>query len=152
MDGANMTIDRLIVDPRFLRLTDQQKTFTKTSCSNGNDKIQAAIAAWECKSSSSAQTMANRFLRTHPEIKRLIAEFFGTDPTDERLTREEWLSMAAKGARTADKPADSFRFLNMIGNAEGWFKQISGDGVDAADEEEKEKSTMELVHELEKKQ
>lgn len=144
-----MVIERLIVDPRYLRLTDQQKVFVKTLCEHGNDKIQAALAAWDCKSPASAQTMANRALRK-PEIRKLTSEFFGKDIADERMSREEWLSVTAQCARTAEKDADRYRFLTLIANAEGWFKKPTEVEPDPDEDGEREESIMDRVRQLEK--
>ena len=145
-----LTLERLVVDPRYLRLAPQQQVFVKTCCQNGNNKIQAGIAAWQCKSTASAQTMANRLLREKPEAVSLIRDFFAGDILDELMTKEQWLAMASERARKAEKDADCYKFMTLIGQANGWIQKPT-EGGDSSSEDEKEKSTLELVHELEKK-
>lgn len=144
-----MTIERLIVDPRYLRLAPQQQVFVKACCENGNDKIQAGIVAWQCKSPASAQTMANRLLREKPEAAGLIRDFFNGDILDELMTKEQWLAMACERARKSDKDADCYKFMTLIGQANGWIQKPTEPG-DTDPEEKRQESVDEIVRQLEK--
>ena len=59
--------------------------------------------------------------------------------------------IAEKAARKADKDADCYKFMTLIGQANGWIQKPTEPGDGGSDESEREKSTLELVHELEKK-
>lgn len=141
-----MTIEKLVVDPRYLRLTVQQRVFVKTLCENGGDKRAAAYAAWTCSNDNSATTMANRALRKS-EIFKLQNEYFGKDVTDEKFTREEFLATAARRARLSDEDGDAYKFMTLIAGIEGWLKRPA----EALPESpgDKEASVAELIRTLE---
>jgi hypothetical protein len=102
--------------PQFAQLSEQQRTFISELCSNGWDKVAAAKVAWGHKDDESAVSQANRAMR-NPRVAALLALI---DPTKSRMTKDEALQLAAKHARTAEKPADAIKCLQLIGEWEGW--------------------------------
>jgi hypothetical protein len=102
--------------PQFQKLSPQQRVFIETLVENGWDKLAAAHTAWQCKDDTSASAMAATAMR-NPKIGAIIALI---DPAKSRMTREEALELAAKHARTAAKPAESLKALEMIARWEGW--------------------------------
>lgn len=121
-----MTIDELKADPRYLRLSPQQKVFVVAMCENKHDKIAAAKIAWNPSTERSASSFANRAFRLMG-VKSLIGDFFGTDLDEERLTREDVLCMAARRARKAQKDGDAHKFLSLIAEMEGWLNSKKSD-------------------------
>ena len=102
--------------PQFAQLSEQQRKFIQALCDNGWDEIAAANAAWACKDANSARTLANRAMR-NPRIAQIIALI---DPAKSRMTKDEALQLVAKHARTATKPADAIKCLQLLGQWEGW--------------------------------
>lgn len=90
-----MTLDDLKAHPAFVTLeSDQLREFVLEYCSNGADGIAAAEKAYAVNSRASAVATANRNLRRHAAVKRLVSDFYGM--VDETGTREQFLAILWK--------------------------------------------------------
>jgi hypothetical protein len=113
-----MTIDQIVADSAFSRLSDGQKLFVRTLLANGRDKMAAAKSAWVPKDNISAESMANRALR-NPVISRLVNDYFGTTAEEQLPSREDFQQLLWRKAQTAKSDGDTLKYLALYARVSG---------------------------------
>lgn len=130
-----MTLDEVIADPAFVRLSDGQKMFVRTLIANGRDKVAAAKVSWNPKDDETALVMANRALRV-PAISRLVNAYYGTTAEEELPTREEFQKLLWKKAQSAEDDSNALKFLALYARVSGLeFKAAEPTKVTAPQQE-----------------
>jgi hypothetical protein len=150
-----MTIDEIKVHPTFVRLTEKQKNFVVGLCTNGNDKLKAAHAAYVCKNDATALAVASGLLAKET-IKKLVDAFFSIEPSDECFSKDELLAFMTKKIRTSTTPDNIMaKLVDLYAELKGWkMKSVeapdtSGSDVPTASTKGKQELVDDLVFAME---
>jgi hypothetical protein len=116
-----MTLDELKQDSLFITLPENYKKFVVLYLESNGSKTDSALKTWNCKNSASADSMARRALN-RPDVKLLVAKFFGENPDEEPFNLDELKGFVSKKIRTLTKEEEDLRFnyIKILLDMNGW--------------------------------
>jgi hypothetical protein len=116
-----MSIDELKQDSLFITLPENYKKFVVLYLESNGAKTDSALKTWNCKNSASADAMARRALN-RPDVKLLVAKFFGENPDEEPFNLDELKGFVSKKIRTLTKEEEDLRFnyIKILLDMNGW--------------------------------
>lgn len=118
-----MTTEDLKKEAIFQTLTEKQRVFVIEYCSNGADKEKAAAVAYpnsNGKASRIASASANLKVK---KIAYLVNKFFGYDPNNQVMSKEEFLGLLAGKLRDPKcSPAFFTSLASMYLRLVGWAR------------------------------
>lgn len=103
----------------YNQLTVKQQLFVKHFVETQDMGASIKAAGYDCKNELTADMMARKNLR-HPNVKQLVAETLGYQPSGGILTKKELLILASEAARKARNKNVLYRFCSLIAEVEGW--------------------------------
>jgi hypothetical protein len=143
-----MTIDELKQDSLFITLPENYKKFVVLYLESNGAKTDSALKTWNCKNSASADSMARRALN-RPDVRMLVAKFFGENPAEVPFTQDELLGFISKKVRTLPDEEEALRFnyVKILLDMNGWKQKPA-----EPNKENAEPSVWDEVRQLEAKQ
>jgi hypothetical protein len=116
-----MTLDELRKDALFITLPERHKVFLVLYLESNGARTEAAFKAWNCKDENSANSMARRSL-SRPDVRMLVAKFFGENPAEVPFTQDELLGFISKKVRTLPDEEEALRFnyVKILLDMNGW--------------------------------
>jgi hypothetical protein len=116
-----MTLDELKQDSLFITLPENYKKFVVLYLESNGAKTDSALKTWNCKNSASADAMARRALN-RPDVRMLVAKFFGENPAEVPFTQDELLGFISKKVRTLPDEEEALRFnyVKILLDMNGW--------------------------------
>jgi hypothetical protein len=143
-----VTLDELKQDSLFITLPENYKKFVVLYLESNGAKTDSALKTWNCKNSASADSMARRALN-RPDVRMLVAKFFGENPAEVPFTQDELLGFISKKVRTLPDEEEALRFnyVKILLDMNGWKQKPA-----EPNKENAEHSVWDEVRQLEAKQ
>jgi hypothetical protein len=108
---------------------------------NGNNRIAAAHATWNCNGDESARTLANRALQNE-SVAHLVEQYYGQDPERVQFTRDQALDFLAKKARNSKDDKLSLDYLKVIVAINGWAVKAQDQAPQTKHDDSQEEFTL----------
>jgi hypothetical protein len=118
--SVRLPLDKVVLHPLFLQLTERQQRFTKSFIETQNN-VTAIRASYNCQTDRTADMLARKCLK-HPLIKNLVGLALGYEPDGGLMSKSELMLRMSEGIRKTKNVAEFSRLCVLYTYLRGWAK------------------------------